>query len=374
MVGVDAAGADGDRQFEEESDWAERTHARPSLWTRVKRRGAKLDRGMDGVERPFLALLRAAALTLAALLITGSLALLLFGLGMQVQRPDSVEAQPVRVEPADLAPPAAPQQASEPSAAARQPRWVRALPPDFRAAYFQLYRSAFAPFYRANERPLEQSQFFQQLFSDNVLDQIESISDNRLQVAPAETPSQQAQMRPLLRELLATMEGTVRQSGVQRELQAYKSAQRVQVCRDVTRTRTRWVEQWDYSANHCPYWYEPPYGCMSRRQVSQPYQERVCSMQFPGEIANPAQVMNDLQARYFIALNDKVAASEREAALQRQQISERNAWGSDSVWKAALAFGAFLGVMFLYLLVALERHHRMLSRRLAPPPPVDAQL
>jgi hypothetical protein len=90
-------------------------------------------------------------------------------------------------------------------------------------------------------------------------------------------------------------------------------------------------------------------------------------MQFPDQLANPAQVMRDLQSRYFLAANDKIAISERDAELQRREIADRNAFGSNAVWYAILAFGSFLSVMFLYLLVALERHHRALSRRLAPP-------
>jgi hypothetical protein len=354
-----------------DDDWREPVEDLPraSWWKRLRTRGARLDGRLDGVERPFLALLRATALVVAALLILASIILLLLGFGLQVQRPDSVSAEPVSIEAADLAAPAAPQASPAPAGGAQLERWARVLPAEFRTAYYQLYRQAFVPSYRATEKPLEQAPFFQELFPDDVLDTIESFNDERLAAASAGdgAADRQSQMRPVLASLLSAVQGAAGQEAVRRELLAYKAAQRVQVCRNVQRTRTRSVERWDSLSTNCPYWFEPPYGCMGRQELREPYQERVCSMQFPDQLANPAQVMRDLQSRYFLAANDKIAISERDAELQRREIADRNAFGSNAVWYAILAFGSFLSVMFLYLLVALERHHRALSRRLAPP-------
>jgi hypothetical protein len=352
-------------------DWREPAEEvqRVSWWKRLRARGARLDRRLDGVERPFLALLRATALVVAALLVLASIVLLLLGFGLQVQRPDSVIAEPVSIAASDLASPAAPQAPPVPASGPQLERWARVLPTEFRTAYYQLYRQQFVPSYRATEKPLEQAPFFRELFPDDVLDTIESFNDERLAAATAgeKGPDRQSEVRPVLASLLSAMQGAAGQEAVRRELQAYKAAQRVQVCRNVQRTRTRSVERWDPMATNCPYWFEPPYGCMGRQQLQEPFQERVCSMQFPDQLANPAQVMRELQARYFLAANEKIATSERDAELQRREIADRNAFGTNAVWYAALAFGSFLSVMFLYLLVALERHHRAMSRRLGSP-------
>ncbi|MFN3726284.1 MAG: hypothetical protein ACK4SZ_08265 [Allosphingosinicella sp.] len=361
----DVGGADnvGDGGFDASSE-----QSRASRWRAwFERRAPQINRRLDGAERSFLGLLRAVALVTAGLLIVASIVLLALGFGLQIQDPDSVQVNPVEVTPVDVVPPPAPQAAPANRQAAQQPHWARVLSPEFRRQYYQLYRSAFAPSYRPNERPLEQQAFFEQMFPDEVLDEIEMVDDSRLQLSQGgeEAGRQGGNERLLLVSLRSAVEGAAGQEGVRRELKAYKDAQRIQVCRNEERTRSRAVEYWDYSARNCPYWYEPPYGCMSRRQVSEPYEERVCRMQFPEDLANPMQVMRGLQNRYFAALDGKIAGSLREAELQRQRILERNQSGKDWVWKAVLAFVAFLGLMFLYLLVALERHHRAISRRLA---------
>lgn len=343
--------------------------ARASRWRAwFQRRAPQINGRLDGAERSFLGLLRVVALVTAGLLVVASIVLLILGFGLQIQDPDSVQADQVDVTSADVVPPPAPQAAPQNRQAAQQPRWARDLSPEFRRQYYQLYRSAFAPSYRPNEQPLEERAFFEQMFPDEVLNEIEMADDSRLRPPESdETAARQGgDERLLLLSLRRAVEGAAAQESVRRELQAYKTAQRIQVCRNEERMRSRSVEYWDYSARNCPFWYDPPYGCMSRRQVSEPYQERVCRMQFPEDLANPQQVMRGLQNRYFAALNDKIAASLRDAELQRQRIFERNESGKDWVWKSVLAFVAFLGLMFLYLLVALERHHRAISRRLAP--------
>lgn len=352
-------------------DLSERQNAdqtRRSRWlSSFRHRRSQAGRRLDSVERSFLSVLRGAALGAAAVLVLGSVIMLVLGFGLQIQSPDSVKAEQIEVTAQDLAPVQTSPSRPEARPEAQEPRWARVLPADFRRRYYQLYRTAFAPSYRRNEKPLEERPFFEQLFPDQVLDQIEFTDASLLKANQAEGEGEeQSGSRTVLGELVAAVESAAGQPSIRRELQGYQAARQVEVCRDVQRTRTRWVERWDYSATNCPYWFEPPYGCMGRRQVSEPYQARTCSMQFPENVPNPAQVLRSLQDRFFYALNDKVAGSMRDAELRRQQIVERNAFGRDTVWKAVLAFAAFLSLMFLYLLVALERHHRAIRAKLAP--------
>jgi hypothetical protein len=359
---------DESREGEPQDDWREE-EAKPSLrqrWRAWRAGQAPLVTArLDRTERSFLGILRLSALLVAALLVLSAVAFFLVGLALQVPNPSSVATEQVQVAGSDLAPPPASPAPEQNRPQREQPRWERVLPAEFRNQYFALYRSAFAPAYRKNEKALEAPQFFELMFPAEALDQVEYFDDAKLAVPEG---GQTEGMRPILSSLLSTMKEAATQAAVRKELQGYRAAQKVEVCRSVSRTRTRWVEQWDYSATNCPYWFEPPYGCMGRRQVSEPYQARECSMQFPDQLADPAQVMRDLQSRYFMALNDKVAGAQRTAELRRMEIAAQNQSGRDAVWQAVLAFAAFLALMFLYLMVALERHHRTIARNLAPPP------
>jgi hypothetical protein len=359
------------REDEPQDDWRE--EGRPSFLARWRAwRGGQaplIAERLDRTERSFLGVLRSSALFGAAALILCAIGFLLLGLALQLSDPDSVETEQVQVNGTDLAAPPATPMAEQSRPRREQPRWERVLPAEFRSQYFALYRSAFAPSYRKNEKALDPPQFFETMFPGEALDQVEYFDDAKL--ATPEGGATEG-MRPILSSLLSTMKEAATQGAVRKELQAYRDAQKVEICRSVTRTRSRWVDGWDSSATHCAFWYEPPYGCMSRRQVSEPYQARECSMQFPDQLADPARVMSDLQSRYFTALNDKVAGAQRSAELRRIEIVGQNQSGRDAVWQAVLAFAAFLALMFLYLMVALERHHRTIARNFAPPPPPGA--
>lgn len=328
-------------------------------------RGPMLAGKLDQTERSFLGALRFVALLAAGVLILVSVGLLVLGFIMQWESADAVETERVAVTGAELAPPQAPAPSPAAQPQREAPRWSRILPEAFRNRYYGLYRSAFAPSYRQGEKPLEAPQFFELMFPDDALDLIEFFDDGRIALAER---AGEGGTRPLLESLLAALQEASATDAVRGELQGYKSAQRVEVCRSVQRTRTRSIEQWDYGAQSCPYWFEPPYGCMGRRQVSEPYQARECSMQFPDQLADPARLMRDLQGRYFGALDAKIAASQRDAETRRMEIISRNARGKGAVWDAVFLFGAFLTLMFLYLLVALERHHRTMARAMAARP------
>jgi hypothetical protein len=89
-------------------------------------------------------------------------------------------------------------------------------------------------------------------------------------------------------------------------------------------------------------------------------------MQFPDALADPARVMRDLQARYFLNLSFKIESAQRDAELRRMEAVNRVASGRGAMLDAVYLFAAFLTLMFLYLIVALERHHRAIARKLTP--------
>lgn len=337
----------------------------PGRFERLRAWGGRVGRGVSDwfgkAEQSYLSLLRQTSLVAATLLIFGAILLFAGGLILQFGNPDGIRPQQVTVAVSDvvtaLEPDAAPT-TQEPADTA--PRWSRVLPVAFRERYYSVFRSSFAPYYRQADKMPDRNAFFASLFPDDRLNYIEAFDDSRLA-----DPGQATGSRPLLTGLQTIMTAAAVAPASIRELKAYQAAKRVQVCDTVRRTRTRYETYWNSSATNCPYWYEAPYGCSDTRAVSQPYTERVCRMEFPGELASPQHVMLRLQDRYFATLDRKLQAADATVDERRQAMMIRKANGSLAIGTAAKAFLAFLGLMFIYILVAIERHHRLVSRMLA---------
>lgn len=337
----------------------------PSLFERLRVRGRRVGRTVSvwfsKAEQSYLSLLRQTSLLAATLLLFGAILLFVGGLVLQFGNPDGIRPEEVSVATSDVVsvPESGPTRtAAKPTDTA--PRWNRVLPAAFRERYYSLFRSSFAPYYRRADKAPDRNAFFAALFPDDRLNYIEAFDDARLADADQSTDS-----RPLLTSLQTIVAAAAAHPTSIRELKAYQAAKRVQVCDTVRRTRTRYETYWNSLATSCPYWYESPYGCSDTRAVSQPYTERVCRMEFPGEIANPHNVMLRLQDRYFAALDRKIQSADAMVDERRQAMMLRKANGSMAIETAVKAFLAFLGLMFIYILVAIERHHRVFTRMLA---------
>lgn len=331
------------------------------LRARAREAGNRVARWFDKAERSYLSLVRQTSLIAATLLIFGASLLFIGGLALKIGNPDGIQPAQVSVGVADVVttPENAPNRpASRP--ADNTPRWSRVLPAAFRERYHQIFRSSFAPYYRQADKQPDRKAFFETIFPTARLDYVEAFNDARLTGA-----AESAASRPLLVNLETVIAAAATDPGTIRELKAYQAAKRVQVCETVRRTRTRYESYWNSSATNCAYWYEYPYGCSDVRSVSQPYTERVCRMEFPGQIANPQNVMLRLQDQYFAALDRKLQSADAEADGRRTEMMQRKASGGVAIETGIKAFLAFLGLMFIYLLVALERHQRVISRMIA---------
>ncbi len=114
----------------------------------------------------------------------------------------------------------------------------------------------------------------------------------------------------------------------------------------------------------CAYWYEYPYGCSVTRSISEPTPTRACAMRLPDRLKRPVALYGELVSRYAETAAADIERKAVAAAEQRAATLERKAEGKGALVSGGQWFLAFMAVMFLYLIVAIERHQRRLAARI----------
>ena len=312
----------------------------------------------DRVESRYLSVLRHTLLIIASALLIGALVLAIVGAIKQVGSSE-VEPEPVTIVPADIAPdtPIEAAKSGDPVVREEPFRLSEAL----RKRTLSTYRQYFAPFERKGEAasadavlqevwPEERRKAFDGLPSTGLMGPDGKLFANGEAIA--------------LHAVSVSGDAT-KEAGFKQSLQAYKGAKKVRVCRDVTRERPRTVDGWDSYSTDCPGWYYSPIGCPATRTVQEPYTVKVCEMQFPADISAPHEAMGEsiqqfLKTAETRADQARFDAQDREAAINSRKVS-----GRGNLFDGGRLFLGFLGLMFLYLLVVMERHHRAL-RHLLP--------
>lgn len=109
----------------------------------------------------------------------------------------------------------------------------------------------------------------------------------------------------------------------------------------------------------CSNWWQQPYGCQVRRSV--PVQQ--CHAAYPQGIQSPLTTVERLDGSYRLAWIDKTNGSEATAAAKRAVREATKAAAPGKFSLALRVFAGFLLVMFMFLLIAVERHLRRLARR-----------
>lgn len=312
----------------------------------------------DRTERVYLQILRISALVAGAILLIGTVLLLAFGIAMRIGNPKTMP-KPISVTATDiiLTPPPLPRESPKDNKEKPKPRWEIELSAQFRTAYFTLYNQKFAPLRRPEEAVLDQKGFFEKMFNDNDLNIIRDLQSTEFETDGSPTGG----MSVLLSSLLNTMNQAASAEQTESQLRAYKTAKKVRICRTITRDEIKYVRGWNSYSTTCASWYEYPIGCPERRRIVEKVPETQCGMQFPEDIASPIETMRALQSRFFSKVEEKRASAQADAASERERIIERQAQGSIALSNSAKAFLAFLALMFLYLMVAIERHHRQIS-------------
>lgn len=307
-------------------------------------------RALNRIEDLYLAVLRAALLLLATLLIAAAIVLTVLSLYRLSKTPDSVHEKPAVVAASELVGAAASKQqdaqsGQDPQAAQRHGY------ASFVARYARLFRTQFETFRHEDDKPLQQQQF-----DDSYVGTQERL--NATKVGRVNYDSDVTD----LHQLFSVMQSAASLPQTQAKLQAYKQAKKVQVCRKVEKTRTELATGWDRYSTTCSTWYMEPMGCSTVRSVEIPYTAQECRMQYPEGVESYGQIFRRYQDTFFKRLGELRRDNALEAEQKRDAISAGNAKGRGGLWTALEIGGGFLLLMFLFLLIAIERHQRRLSR------------
>lgn len=139
-----------------------------------------------------------------------------------------------------------------------------------------------------------------------------------------------------------------------RQLERYRSAQKTdKACRTVYELR----RGWDSYSTGCDGWWQAPTGCPVVRQM--PVEK--CEPAYPADITSPVQAFANLDRGFREIWKSKVAASNDKAFDEEEKRSALKATGIPKLTRALVLLGLFLGVMFLFLVIAMERHLRKLK-------------
>ena len=330
----------------EQTPWALRWQ-RLTNWTSAR---------ADRAEKNYLSFLRLAVLASASLALIGAALLLSWGAIKQLGS-SSVDPSPVTVTPDDIAPPR--EDGATPKAQATS--GPLSIDKEVRARTLDVYSKAFKPYERSGKSASD-DEVIAAVWTQERLQAFVELPDPLLTDGLDKTiPDSRAHgMQALYMSEKAAETETFKHS-----LTAYRDAKEVRVCSDQYKTRSRSVSSWDPYSMSCPGWYNAPYGCPSTRSVEEPYVEKVCRMRLPDNLDTPVQAMSGAVARYVEIATTKAAQSRLAAERDSNQIIARKLSGRDDMRTALLLFFGFMGIMLLYLLIAIERHHRLI-RKLVP--------
>ncbi|GAA4714885.1 hypothetical protein H9L13_05020 [Sphingomonas lutea] len=308
---------------------------------------------LDKAESFYLRVLRAVILVIATLLLVYAAWLAASSAYKISKSPESVVEEEAVVAPDELTDAQMPTTQTSPSKTANGPRVnpsQNAFYSSFVDRYYSLYRSAFEPYRQREDKQLSKAEFDGAYV--NTAARQEAIRKGELNFDND---------RKDLETLLTVMtEAAAKPDTIQR-LKRYQAARKVPVKERVQRSRTTMQQGWDSTSTACENWYETPMGCPAQRAVEVPYTETITTMQYPEGTQSHTQIFRAFQDRFFELLEQRRNANASKAEADRQSILSGIAEGQLSLMTALQILGAFLVLMFFFLLIAIERHQRKLA-------------
>ncbi len=310
-------------------------------------------RALDRAEAAYLRVLRAAVLLVATALVALAIWLAVSGIFKMSRSPDSVIEQEASVAATDLTdgPIGTEREPSlndggelVPSAATRNAYQARLN------RYFDIYRNRFEPYRQADDKQLSRDEFD---------DQYLRTGERAMSVAKGQLD--ETQDLSDLDRLITVMNEAALDAKTVGLLQKYKGARKIDVRKTVDKVRTEVRRGWYSGSMACSDWYLRPYGCPTVRSVAVPYSETVTVKEFPKGTLSHSAIFDAYHRRYLGLLDERRTQNRMEAEAERQSILDGKIEGGASLWSAVQLAGAFLALMFFFLLVAIERHQRKLS-------------
>ena len=214
----------------------------------------------------------------------------------------------------------------------------------FVSRYYALYQSKFAPFRQATDTALTRKAFDERYVRSSDRIGRAGESSSALEADKAE-----------LEALINAMSSAAAAKQTTDRLSAYKKAKREEVKRTIRSTRTEtYCREYGYYIEACI-----DYGV---HEV--PQSRTVTESRLPKGVISPPDLFHAYQDRYFSLLAERRQQNASMASAEQTEIEIGNAVGASRLWTAAYIIGAFVSLMFLFLLIAIERHQRRIARTL----------
>lgn len=314
---------------------------------------AKITAKANSAETAFLTILRYAGLAVAAVALVSAAILLGLGAFQQIGQ-TRVDPEQVSLAAQDIIPP---QPVASEAARAATPQKV-GVSQEVRRRTGSLYQRKFKNYQRADSKITDQ-EVVDYVWPEERITKFAALANPQLIGKDGKVLSDRD---AAMLDALTLVDEAASTDSFSKQLKGYHDAQKVNVCNDEVKTRSHIVSGWDSTATTCPGWYDDPIGCATTRVVDEPYVEKVCTMKFPEELQSPAQQLALAVQRYADTAEAKLTSARNAAEEQTASNRMRKMEGIGHMSTAGTFFLVFLGVMFLYLFVALERHHRSLRR------------
>jgi hypothetical protein len=301
-------------------------------------------------EAAFLSLLRYSALLVAAVGILGCV--LYLGMGMFKQLGTTqVEAENVSLAADDIVPSSLQALVNRET----RPHLDAGIGPNVRKRTLAIYRARFRGFERGDTKITEQ-QIVDFVWTPERIAAYDKLSGLLRDANGAILHGRDAVML----DALGLVDGAAQSSEFRKPLAAFRDARKVNVCTDQVQSRTKVVASWNEYATDCPGWFNPPLGCSTSRVIQEPFETKVCELKFPDGLEAPGQQFAAAVQRYADTADAKLTQARNDADEKTAQNQVRKLEGIAEIGTGAKLFLGFLAVMFLYLLVAMERHQRNL--------------
>jgi hypothetical protein len=304
---------------------------------------------LDRIERAYLASLRVAILGVATLCLLGAI-FFAVNAAWRVLVSTDVSESPVEVTGAQVAAElkrAAPErsgaaEANEIPASVRQAhaQWARDVFP----GYYAVYRTAAQAYKKPEDELLTAQQLMNALGYD-----LQNFADNNEKAAAfIGNPVYQQQA-------LAAITAAMKDPAVLSQLTEYKAAEKTAQSCSTTYQRQ---SVWDPYSTACSDWYRYPQGCQVTRSVPV---ER-CVPAYPDGIVSPRVAFGRADEEFFRLWSLQTEQVRAEAQAARDGREATRAQIGPNLLLALQVLGAFLVVMFFFLMVAIERHLRAGAR------------
>jgi hypothetical protein len=151
--------------------------------------------------------------------------------------------------------------------------------------------------------------------------------------------------------LLAAAQQVVADAGYRAKLAKYKAAQKTaKSCR----TEQRRQAGWDSSSVGCDGWWQSPIGCPVIREVP----VEVCEAAYPDNIISPETAFVEFDLGFRALWTRKTEDAEAARAAEEDERRALKASGTPKLTQALMLLGGFLAIMFLFIVIAVERHLR----------------